>query len=136
MSDKRGERKETNAKKTLLISLLVGNALGAAMFFTLLSIASAVILKKGVLSGAYAPVSFVCAATAAFIAGLFSVIPIRKKGLLLGLCSSVLLVASIVISALTAGGGVGIKTAIATAVAGICAGVGGILAANMKKKTR
>ncbi len=136
MSDKRGERKETNAKKTFIISLLAGNAIGAAIFFILLSIASVVILKKGVSSGAYAPVSIVCAATAAFIAGLSSVIPIRKNGLLLGLCSSVLLIACIVMSALTAGGGVGIKTAIATAVAGICAGVGGIFAANMKKKTR
>ncbi len=136
MPDKRGERRETNAKKTLMISLLAGNAIGAAIFFVLLSIAAAVILKKGVSSGAYAPVSIACAATAAFVAGLSSVIPIRKNGLLLGLCSSVLLVACIVISALTAGGGVGIKTAITTAVAGICAGVGGILAANMKKKTR
>lgn len=78
MPAKRGERKETNTKKTLLISLLIGNALGAAIFFILLSIASAVMLKKGVSSGAYTPVSIVCAAIAAFIAGLFSVIPIRK----------------------------------------------------------
>ncbi len=46
MPAKRGERKETNDKKTLLISLLIGNALGVAIFFILLSIASAVILKK------------------------------------------------------------------------------------------
>lgn len=82
MPAKRGERKETNDKKTLLISLLIGNALGVAIFFILLSIASAVILKKGVSSGAYTPVSIVCDAIAAFIAGLFSVIPIRKNGLL------------------------------------------------------
>ena len=75
MPAKRGERKETNDKKTLLISLLIGNALGTAIFFILLSIASAVILKKGVSSGAYTPVSIVCAAIAAFIAGLFSVHP-------------------------------------------------------------
>lgn len=98
MPAKRGERKETNDKKTLLISLLIGNALGAAIFFILLSIASAVMLKKGVSSGAYTPVSIVCAAIAAFIAGLFSVIPIRKNGLLLGLCSSVLLIACVVVS--------------------------------------
>ena len=136
MPAKRGERKETNDKKTLLISLLIGNALGAAIFFILLSIASAVILKKGVSSGAYTPVSIVCAAIAAFIAGLFSVIPIRKNGLLLGLCSSVLLIACVVVYAAAAGGSVGIKTAIAVAVAAVCACVGGILAANMKKKTR
>ena len=59
MPAKRGERKETNTKKTLLISLLIGNALGVAIFFILLSIASAVILKKGVSSGAYTPVSSV-----------------------------------------------------------------------------
>ena len=106
------ERKPTT-KKTLLISLLIGNALGVAIFFILLSIASAVMLKKGVSSGAYTPVSIVCAAIAAFIAGLFSVIPIRKNGLLLGLCSSVLLIACVVVSAAAAGGGVGIKTAIA-----------------------
>ena len=99
MPAKRGERKETNDKKTLLISLLIGNALGVAIFFILLSIASAVILKKGVSSGAYTPVSIVCAAIAAFIAGLFSVIPIRKNGLLLGMCSSVLLIACVVVSA-------------------------------------
>ena len=46
MPAKRGERKETNDKKTLLISLLIGNALGAAIFFILLSIASAVMLKN------------------------------------------------------------------------------------------
>lgn len=136
MPAKRGERKETNDKKTLLISMLIGNALGAAIFFILLSIASAVILKKGVSSGAYAPVSIVCAAIAAFTAGLFSVIPIRKNGLLLGLCSSVLLIACVVISAAAAVGSVGIKTAIAVAVAAVCSCVGGILAANMKKKTR
>lgn len=116
--------------------MLIGNALGAAIFFILLSIASAVILKKGVSSGAYAPVSIVCAAIAAFIAGLFSVIPIRKNGLLLGLCSSALLIACVVISAAAAGGSVSIKTAIASAVAAVCACIGGILAANMKKKTR
>ena len=135
MPAKRGERKETNDKKTLLISLLIGSALGVAIFFILLSIASAVMLKKGVSSGAYTPVSIVCAAIAAFIAGLFSVIPIRKNGLLLGLCSSVLLIACVVVSA-AAAGSVGIKTAIAVAVAAVCACVGGILAANMKKKTR
>lgn len=99
MPAKRGERKEINDKKTLLISLLIGNALGVAIFFILLSIASAVMLKKGVSSGAYTPVSIVCAAIAAFIAGLFSVIPIRKNGLLLGLCSSVLLISCVVVSA-------------------------------------
>ena len=81
------------------------------------------ILKKGVSSGAYTPVSIVCAA-------------IRKNGLLLGLCSSVLLIACVVVSAAAAGGSVGIKTAIASAVAAVCACIGGILAANMKKKTR
>lgn len=116
--------------------MLIGNALGAAIFFILLSITSAVILKKGVSSGAYAPVSIVCAAIAAFIAGLFSVIPIRKNGLLLGLCSSALLIACVVISAAAAGGSASIKTAIASAVAAVCACIGGILAANMKKKTR
>lgn len=55
--------------------------------------------QKGVSSGVYTPVSIVCAAIAAFIAGLFSVIPIRKNGLLLGLCSSVLLIACVVVSA-------------------------------------
>ena len=50
MPAKRGERKETNDKKTLLISLLIGSALGVAIFFILLSIASAVMLKKGVSS--------------------------------------------------------------------------------------
>jgi len=60
MPAKRGERKETNDKKTLLISLLIGSALGVAIFFILLSIASAVMLKKGVSSGAYTPVSIVC----------------------------------------------------------------------------
>ena len=136
MPAKRGERKETDAKKILLISLLIGNIFGAAMFFILLSIASTVILKKGVSSGAYAPISIACAGIAAFLAGFFSVNPIRKNGLLLGLGSSVLLIASIVISAAVAGGGVGIKTAIAAAVAAVCACIGGILSANMKKKTR
>lgn len=56
--------------------------------------------------------------------------------LLLGMCSSVLLIACVVVSAAAAGGSVGIKTAIAVAVAAVCACVGGILAANMKKKTR
>ena len=62
MPAKRGERKEPNAKKTLLISLLIGNSLGVAIFFILLSIASAVILKKGVSSEAYTPVSIICGA--------------------------------------------------------------------------
>ena len=105
MPAKRGERKETNDKKTLLISLLIGNALGVAIFFILLSIASAVILKKGVSSGAYTPVSIICSGAAALMAGFISVCPIRKNGLLLGLCSSVLPVACVVISAAAAGGG-------------------------------
>ena len=78
MPAKRGERKEINDKKTLLISLLIGNALGVAIFFILLSIASAVMLKKGVSSGAYTPVSIVCAAIAAYKAGLLSVITILR----------------------------------------------------------
>ena len=100
MPAKRGERKEPNAKKTLLISLLIGNSLGVAIFFILLSIASAVILKKGVSSGAYTPVSIICSGAAALMAGFISVCPIRKNGLLLGLCSSVLPVACVVISCL------------------------------------
>lgn len=135
MPAKRGERKEPNAKKTLLISLLIGNSLGVAIFFILLSIASAVILKKGVSSEAYTPVSIICSGAAALMAGFISVCPIRKNGLLLGLCSSVLPVACVVISAAAAGGGVSIKTAIAAAVAVACACIGGILSANMKKKT-
>ena len=80
MPAKRGERKEPNAKRTLLISLLIGNSLGVAIFFILLSIASAVILKKGVSSEAYTPVSIICSGAAALMAGFISVCPIRKNG--------------------------------------------------------
>ena len=47
MPAKRGERKEPNAKKTLLISQLIGNSQDVAIFFKLLTIASAVKIKKG-----------------------------------------------------------------------------------------
>lgn len=119
------------------ISLLIGNIIGAVLFFLLTLLASAVILKKTVSSDFYTPVAVIISGFSALAAGFSAVRPLRKNGLIIGLGSSILLIACICVSAaLASGGSMGIKTAIAAAVAAVCAAVGGILAANMKKRSK
>ncbi len=119
------------------ISLLIGNIIGVVLFFLLTLLASAVILKKTVSSDFYTPVAVIISGFSALAAGFSAVRPLRKNGLIIGLGSSILLIACICVSAaLASGGSMGIKTAIAAAVAAVCAAVGGILAANMKKRSK
>ena len=138
MSEKsRGEQKGKSGMRLTAISLLIGNIIGTVLFFLLTLLASAVILKKTVSSDFYTPVAVIISGLSALAAGFAAVRPIRKNGLIMGLGSSILLIACICASAaLTSGGSMGIKTAIAAAVAAVCAAVGGILAANMKKRSK
>ena len=138
MSEKsRGEQKGKSSMRLTAISLLIGNIIGAVLFFLLTLLASAVILKKTVSSDFYTPVAVIISGFSALAAGFSAVRPLRKNGLIIGLGSSILLIACICVSAaLASGGSMGIKTAIAAAVAAVCAAVGGILAANMKKRSK
>lgn len=126
-----------NTLKASAVCILTGNVLGVVLFFVFASVASAIILKNSLSSGAYFPILLFVSALSGLAAGFAAVLPIRKNGLIMGLLSSILTVIAIFASAALASGKTpGIKSVLTAVTAAVCCSIGGILAANMKKRRK
>ncbi|MBQ2775189.1 MAG: TIGR04086 family membrane protein [Clostridia bacterium] len=134
---KRRQTQEDKGIKYIITKILIGSVLGIALFFILLSLAALVILKNPLDSKILPIITLFISALSAFAAGFISVRPIRKNGILMGVCSSLPLIIAVCAAILfESGGSVGVMTAVAVVVMLVCAAIGGIAAVNMKKRNK
>lgn len=127
---------ETSAgAKAVPIKLLFAGAVGAVVFLAVSAFGSFVALKADAPPDSAALIARICAAIAAFAAGFAAARPTRQKGLLTGLAAAVPLIAVIMgVSMLADRASSGKDMLILAAIALPCAALGGIAAANMRKK--
>lgn len=127
----------TNTIRANAVCVLTGNLLGVALFFVFTAIASAVIFKNTLSSSVYLPALIFACVFSGLASGFAAVLPVRKNGLIMGLLSSIFTVIAIFASAaLSSKSAPGLKAVFVAVTAAICSAVGGILAANMKKKRK
>jgi len=137
MSVIRGKKgaEESGAKITLW-KMVRGSAVGTILFFLLLLIMAAVILKANLPSAALIAASLGAAALSAFAAGFIAVRPLRRSGIVLGALSSLPIILVIAAAAAISAGTLGRNIAIAAPVMAAAGMVGGIVAANKRLKQK
>lgn len=119
------------------IKIIIGSAIGTALYFLIVAIAAAAVLKSGTGSSAYLPIGFAAGILSGFAGGFAAVRPIKEKGAvfgaLSGLCQALLCsVVLFIVNRAAAGSGMLILSLIII----ICSALGGIAAVNAKRKKK
>lgn len=137
MKSKEIRKKEENASSILIKRILIGAAITAGLFFVILCIVSFAALKSDMGEGAYASAGRAVAIVSGFSGGFVSVLPVRKKGLVTGAACGALGAVPAMIAVFfadTASSPVGVL--ILLLIFTSAAAVGGITAANIRKKQK
>jgi len=87
MPKKRKARVETDLR-TVIIKMLIGAAIGTAVYFALTAVSAFISLKKDTSPEGFGFIDLALGAFAAVICGFVAVKPIMKKGLLVGAVST------------------------------------------------
>lgn len=87
MPEKRKANKETDLR-TVIIKILIGSAIGTAVYFVLTAAAAFISLKKDMASEGFGFLDLALGAFAAVLCGFIAVKPIMKKGLIIGALST------------------------------------------------
>ena len=119
------------------IKIIIGSAIGTALYFLIVAIAAAAVLKSGTGSSAYLPIGFASGILSGFAGGFAAVRPIKEKGAVFGALSGLgqALLCSVVlfnVNRAAAGSGMLILSLIII----ICSALGGIAAVNAKRKKK
>lgn len=126
---------QEKSKGYIIKKLLVGSAVGSAVFFAVAAIMALLILKTDLPQNSVPVLGIAAAAISAFAAGFIGVRPFRKNGIAYGLLSvmpqTVFLITILFFNNAGSLGTVTLIMALAMAAAG---GLGGIAAANLKKR--
>lgn len=137
MKSKEVRKKEENASSILIKRILIGAAVTAGMFFIMLCIVSFAALKSDMSEGIYAAAGRAVAIVSGIAGGFVSVLPVRKKGLVTGAaCGALGAVPAMlaVFFANTKSSPVSVLVLFLMFTA--AAAVGGIAAANIRKKQK
>lgn len=117
--------------------ILIGAAVGTVLFFAFILIASAAVLKSGTASRLYPLVGLASAGISALIGGFAAVRPLRHNAVPYGAATGFLEAVAACISAFAANGAsAGAKLLLLAAITVLMSCVGGIIAANMKKRRK
>ncbi|MDD6275735.1 MAG: TIGR04086 family membrane protein [Clostridia bacterium] len=135
---KKKRRKKTPAAdanvKTVIIKSLIGSAVGTALFFLLIVLASLIALKTDMPQKYFPIFVLLSGAVSGLVCGFTAVRPIKKNGLLLGAASCVIpYLIIIVVSVCLSHSGLGNYGWILLAVLALTSSFGGILAVNKRK---
>lgn len=135
MNNKEKRKKEENASSILTKRILIGAAVAAGMFFIVLCVVSFAALKSDMSEDVYTTAGRLIAIASGFVGGFVSVLPVRRKGLVTGAACGALgavpaMIAVFIANTKSSPVSVLILLLIFTAAAA----VGGITAANIRKK--
>lgn len=123
--------------KTLLKRILIVNAVGVLTAFALLSLFSLIIMKQSVPSIFMTAAAIFSFAVSAFLIGFLTVRPVRKNGIVLGSIANLpFLVLSLAALLTVSAGKPGIILVAVIAAIVVFGMIGGILAVNLRKRTR
>lgn len=126
---------ENSEAKQYLIAILKGFAFGTVSLFILLSICSFKMVRLDYTEKSVPIMTLISAIVSAFLGGYWAARCVRKKGLMIGLFTSIpLAVVMILFVAIANGGAVSSLTVTAVLLMIVMSGLGGIVSVN--KKTR
>ena len=126
---------EISESKQFSIAVLKGFAVGAAALFMILSIFSLTMVKFDYSEKSVPIMAITSAVLSAFIAGFWSAKCIKKKGLMIGVVTSLPLAVIMITFVIVASGGAIGSLAVTTVMLMICfSALGGIMSVNTKSK--
>ncbi|MBQ7595126.1 MAG: TIGR04086 family membrane protein [Clostridia bacterium] len=133
------ETKKANSKniKRAVISILIGAAAGAVIFFLITALISVIICKNDISESRFGIIILIPSAVSGFICGYISVLPVKKNGLIIGLISSLALFFIIAaVSIFLSKSSISLTGWTAFGSAAACAGAAGVLCANQTSGKR
>jgi|GEM_PF-7069994 len=126
---------ESSESKQFAMAVSKGFAVGTASLFVILSIFSLIMVKFDYSEKSVPIMALVSALLAAFIAGFWAAKCIKKKGLMIGIVTSLPLAIVMITFVIIANGGAVGSLAVTTVLLMIClGGLGGIMSVNSKAK--
>lgn len=134
MPEKAKRAKREEQKASPLVRISVGAAVGTGLFFILIAAMALLSLKAGLDSRMYLPCALAAGAVSGIAAGFTAVKPIKKKGILFGGAAGLITSAISAAVSVTVSGEASVKLLIIIAVITVCSALGGILAANLRKR--
>lgn len=137
MNSKEMRKKEENTSSLLIKRILIGAAITAGLFFVILCAVSLAALKSDMSEGLYATAGRAIAFVSGFAGGFVSVLPVRKKGLVTGAAGGALGAVPAMIAVFLANTKSSpVSVLILLLIFAAAAAVGGITAANIRKKQK
>lgn len=128
---------KTSADKLIIKSVLTGSAVGIVSFFALTSILTLLAYTQDFEESYYPALIFFAGGFSAFIGGFAAVLPLKHNGLPLGLLSVLPAFFFIVgVAGIVSKTGIGFLGWIALAIMLTMGALGGIIAANKRKKVK
>lgn len=126
---------EISESKQFSMAVLKGFTVGTAALFIILSIFSLIMVKFDYSEKSVPIMALISALLASFIAGFWSAKCIRKKGLMIGVVTSLPLAVVMITFVIVANGGAVGSLAVTTVMLMICfSALGGIMSVNTKSK--
>lgn len=131
MAKKRRKPKADADLRTVIIKALIGSAVGTAVFFALTALIAFICLKNDSAPESYKFFMLAVGAVSGFLCGYSAVKPVRKKGIIIGILSTMPMYFVIsCVSMLVSHGGIGAVGWILCAVLLAAGGTGGIIAVS------
>lgn len=134
---KKKRNDKTSADKLIIKSVLIGSAAGIVSFFALTSILTLLAYTQDLEEGYYTALIFFASGLSAFVGGFTAVLPLKRNGLVLGLLSvlpSFFFIAGA--AGIVSRTGIGVLGWTALAIMLATGALGGIVAANKRKRVK
>jgi len=129
--------RDESSIKSISFRILRGSIVGFIVFFALIVVLSLFFLKADFPQSVLPAASLAVSAVAALVSGYVSARPTRKNGLTTGAFSAIpLAVAILIVLLISNKGDLGLYTVLMLIIMAFFASLGGIIAANKKKKVR
>ncbi len=134
---KNSDYRKENKKENIPLCVAVGSVAGVIIFFALTLIFALVSFESDIGTGLYFPSELLFGGVSGAAAGFVTVRPIKRLAAPLGACAGLCMSAVTALIMLIINGGASVKNIlILSGVIILLAAIGGVAAANIKKKMR
>ncbi len=134
---KKKRNDKTGAEKLIIKSVLIGSAAGIVSFFALTCVLTLLAYTQDLEESYYTALIFFASGFSAFTGGFIAVSPLRRNGLVMGLLSVLPMFFFIAgVAGVVSRSGIGILGWIALVIMLTMGALGGIVAANKRKRVK
>lgn len=134
---KKKRNDKTGAEKLIIKSVLIGSVAGIVCFFALTCVLTLLAYTQDLEESYYTALIFFASGSSAFAGGFTAVLPLKRNGLVLGLLSVLPTFFFIVgVASVVSRTGIGVLGWTALAIMLATGALGGIVAANKRKRVK